>query len=89
MTYILILKENSFNNRFSTHRISLGMVYKSTFLLHFDRRWNYSIRHAGKTTKMTLNRQSCLRGANLAPRFSRTGRREPEVAGAPGFIIKS
>ena len=51
MTYILTLKENSFNNRFSTHRISLGMVYKSTFLLHLDRRWNYSIRYAGKQQK--------------------------------------
>ena len=27
MTYVLTLKENSFNNRFSTHRVSLGMVY--------------------------------------------------------------
>ena len=26
MTYVLTLKENSFNNRFSTHRVSLGMV---------------------------------------------------------------
>ena len=51
MTYILTLKENSFNNHFSTHRVSLGMVYKSAFLLHFDRRWNYSIRHAGNNPK--------------------------------------
>ena len=27
MTYVLTLKENSFNNHFSTHRVSLGMVY--------------------------------------------------------------
>lgn len=29
MTYILTLKENSFNNRFSTNRVSSGMVFTS------------------------------------------------------------
>ena len=50
MTYILTLKENSFNNGLSTH-VSLGMVYKSTFLLHLDRTLNYSIRYTGKQQK--------------------------------------
>ena len=88
ITYILTLKENSFNNRFSTHRVSLGMVYNqhSCCILTEDVTTREGTR---ENKKMTLNRQSCPRGANLVLRFSRSGRREPEVAGAPGFILKS
>ena len=87
MTYVLTLKENSFNNRFSTHRVSLRMVYNqhSCCILTEDVTTREGTR---ENKKMTLNRQSCPRGANLVLRFSRSGRREPEVSGAPGFILK-